>query len=151
MTERSEITTIIQKELMHAPAVFGTLQMGSLHEPAIEKRSVHHFFKDVSGAPLRRPTWYFDTARQGEGIVDVTTHLVDLVMWSSFPEVPIDANRDVRVLAARRWPTLISTSQFGAVTGLRPRAPCFACTIGKGSIQKRACQAATIDASPSLR
>jgi hypothetical protein len=50
---------------------------------------VHHFFKVVSEKDIIRPAWYFDVSLQGEGIVDVTTHLVDLVQWKCFPEFNI--------------------------------------------------------------
>ena len=86
MTERYEITSILQKALVNIPEVFGTLQKGTPDEPAVIKESVHHFFKYVSGNPIKRPAWYFDTDQQGEGLVDVTTHLVDLVQWGCFPE-----------------------------------------------------------------
>ena len=118
MTERSEITTILQKELTADPEVFGRLQKGTLKEPAVVKRSVHHFFKQVAGNPIKRPAWYFDTTQQGEGIVDVTTHLVDLVMWTCFPEQVIDFERDVKLLAALRWPTTITPEQYRKVTRL---------------------------------
>ena len=115
MTERYEITTILQKELAHKPEVFGQLKTGSADDPAIVKESVHHFYKVVSGSPLKRPAWFFDTARQGEGIVDVTTHLVDLILWEAFPEQPIAADQ-TRVEAARRWPTILTAEQFRQVT-----------------------------------
>ncbi len=118
MTERSEITTILQKELMHIKAVFGDLVPGSPDKPAVVKESVHHFFKYVSGNPLKRPPWYFDTAQQGEGIVDVTTHLLDLVMWECFPDQPIDYHLDTEVVKAKRSPTPISREQLKKVTGL---------------------------------
>lgn len=118
MTERYEITTMLQKELAHTPAVFGELQNGTLEDPSIVKESVHHFFKYVSGNPLKRPGWFFDTAQQGEGIVDVTTHLVDLVQWEAFPEQVIDFNRDIKMLGAKRWPTLLTKEQYQRVTGL---------------------------------
>ncbi|HEX9425537.1 MAG TPA: putative oxidoreductase C-terminal domain-containing protein [Pyrinomonadaceae bacterium] len=89
MTERYEITTILQKALVNDPAIFGRLIKGSVDHPAVTKESVHHFFKYVSGKPLRRPPWFFDIAQQGEGIVDITTHLVDLIQWESFPEQPL--------------------------------------------------------------
>lgn len=117
MTERYEITTILQKALVNDPAVFGRLLKGSVAEPAVTKESVHHFFKSVSGKPLRRPAWFFDTSQQGEGIVDITTHLVDLIQWESFPEQPI-AIADVRLLKSRRWPTVVTREQFARVTGL---------------------------------
>ena len=45
MTERHEITTMLQKELASTPSLFGQLQKGTPEEPAITKESVHHFFK----------------------------------------------------------------------------------------------------------
>jgi predicted dehydrogenase len=118
MTERYEITTTLQKALVNDAAVFGRLRKGTVADPAVTKQSVHHFFKYVSGRPLRRPAWFFDVKQQGEGIVDITTHLVDLIQWESFPEQPI-ALTDVRVLRARRWPTSVSREQFEKVTGLK--------------------------------
>jgi hypothetical protein len=55
MTERSEITTVLQTELSQVPAIFGELQKGSLKDPAVTKESIHHFYKYVSGSPLKRP------------------------------------------------------------------------------------------------
>ena len=71
----------------------------------------------VSGSPLIRPAWFFDVEQQGEGIVDVTTHLVDLVQWECFPEQSLKVS-DIKMVAARRWPTLISKDEFKGVTGL---------------------------------
>lgn len=115
MTERFEITTLLQRELSMQKALFGTLEAGTPDNPAISKISVHHFSKVVAGAQLKRPQWFFDPEQQGAGIVDVTTHLVDLVQWEAFPNVvlkPVDA----KVLAARRWPTRMSLEQFKRVT-----------------------------------
>ena len=55
MTERHEITTMLQKEFSQLPDLFGELQTGSPDLPAITKESVHHFSKIVSGQPLIRP------------------------------------------------------------------------------------------------
>ena len=118
MTERHEITTLLQKELAMLPAVFGELVRGTQEQPAVTKESVHHFSKLVSGMPIRRPAWFFDVAQQGEGLVDITTHLVDLVQWECFPDQIIDYRRDVRIVDARRWPTELSPAQFQNVTGL---------------------------------
>jgi predicted dehydrogenase len=118
MTERSEITTALQRELSQLPAVFGELQKGSPENPAVTKESVHHFYKQVSGKPLKRPAWFMDVAQQGEGIVDVTTHLVDLVQWACFPDQIIDYQKDVQVDSARRWATAMPLSQFAHITQL---------------------------------
>jgi predicted dehydrogenase len=116
MTERFEITSILQRELSQRPELFGTLMEGSPQQPAIVKESVHHFSKVVAGAPLIRPQWFFDVRQEGEGIVDVTTHLVDLVQWQAFPEQALDP-KDARVLSARRWSTQMTPAQFKQVTG----------------------------------
>ena len=118
MAARHETTTILQRELSRMPEVFGTLLKGSVAQPAITKESVHHYCKTVSGKPLQRPPWFFDVTQQGEGIVDVTTHLVDLVQWEAFPE-QILAPADVKVLAARRWTTKLSAAQFEKSTALK--------------------------------
>jgi predicted dehydrogenase len=116
MTERNEVTTALQRELSMQPALFGALQKGTTENPAISKVSVHNFSKLVNGVPLKRPQWAFDVRQQGEGIVDVTTHLVDLVQWEAFPGQTL-AMSDVHMLNARRWPTPISLAQFSKVTG----------------------------------
>jgi predicted dehydrogenase len=117
MTERHEITTILQRELSKIQNVFGTLQTGTPEEPAITKESVHHFFKFVSGNPLKRAAWFFDTKQQGEGIVDVNTHLVDLIQWEAFPEVVLSKS-DVEIVSARRWTTDMTSEMFNRVTQL---------------------------------
>ncbi|MEN8115509.1 MAG: putative oxidoreductase C-terminal domain-containing protein [Bacteroidota bacterium] len=117
MTERHEITTMLQRELSQIPEVFGKLVVGTEEEPAITKESVHHFFKYVSGNPLKRPAWFFDVAQQGEGIVDVNTHLVDLIQWEAFPEV-ILSKEDVEIVSAKRWTTDLTPEMFNKVTHL---------------------------------
>ena len=123
MTQRHEITSIIARELVNTPGVFGTLQQGTPEAPAVVKESVHHLYKHVSGQALIRPAWYFDVTQQGEGIVDVTTHLIDNTLWECFPDEAID-HTDVRMLHARRWPTRVDRAQFAQVTGL-PEFPAF--------------------------
>ena len=116
MTERSEVTTELQRELSMRPDVFGTLVKGTPDDPAITMVSTHYFSKVVAGAQLKRPQWFFDVRQEGEGIVDVTTHLVDLVQWEGFPDQALRA-ADVTMLRARRWPTAITREQFARLTG----------------------------------
>ena len=118
MTERSEVTTALQKEFSLLPEVFGKLESGTPDNPAVTKESVHHFYKFVSGAALKRPAWAFDVTQQGEGIVDVTTHLVDLVQWECFPEQVLDYRKDIQLLSAKRWATRVTAAEFNAVTSL---------------------------------
>jgi predicted dehydrogenase len=117
MTERFEISTLMQKLLSQKEEIFGHIITGTREEPAVSKISVHHFSKVVSGSHLIRPAWFFDVKQQGEGIVDVTTHLVDLVQWECFSGQILNPS-DVNMVSARRWPTLISKEQFKGVTGL---------------------------------
>lgn len=117
MTERFEISTMLQRELSMIPPVFGTLEKGTPKNPAITKESVHHFYKYVSGSVLTRPAWFLDASQQGEGIVDVMTHLVDLVQWECFPDQTLDTV-DVKVNSAKRWATEMGLSQFKAITKL---------------------------------
>lgn len=118
MTERFEITTILQRELSQIPEVFGALEKGTPENPAITMESRHYFYKTVSGNILKRPPWFMDVRQQGEGIADVTTHLVDLVLWASYPEQVVEYEKDVEVTAGRRWPTGITLRQFTALTQL---------------------------------
>ncbi|OZI07923.1 oxidoreductase [Siphonobacter sp. BAB-5385] len=116
MTERFEISTALQREFSKIESAFGTLEKGTPDNPAVTKESVHHFYKYVSGSVLTRPAWFMDVNQQGEGIVDVTTHLVDLVQWECFPEQVIDYQKDIKLTSARRWTTDMTRSQFKTIT-----------------------------------
>jgi len=118
MTERFEINTILQRELSLIPEIFGTLEKGTTDNPAIEMVSGHCFYKYVSGNVLTRPAWFMDVSQQGEGIVDVTSHLVDLVQWEAFPEQALDYIKDITITDAKHWPTDMTASQFKTITKL---------------------------------
>lgn len=124
MTERSEITSILQRELARFPALFGELEKGSPGYPSVEKESVHHFFKEVSGKPLVRPAWFYDVDQQGEAVTDVSTHLVDLVQWGCFPNQTLNWRKDVKVIEATRWATRLTAEEFKRSTGL-PEFPAY--------------------------
>jgi predicted dehydrogenase len=116
MTERYEITSILQRELVNAPEVFGQQIEGTPEEPGIVGMSVHHIMKMVAGVPIRRSVWFFDVEEYGEGLADVGTHVVDLVQWTAFPDQPIDYRRDIRLLEGKHWPTVVTQEQFRQVT-----------------------------------
>ncbi len=67
MTERYEIHNLLQRGAVAVPELFGELQNGTIHDPAVIKKSVHHFKKTVAGKTLIRPSWYMDVKQQGEG------------------------------------------------------------------------------------
>lgn len=118
MTERYDILNIIERELINNKKLFGDIQHGTATEPAIYVESVHHFYKNVSGNRLIRPAWYYDVEQQGEGIVDVTTHLIDIINWECFPNKTLDYTKDVTVLSAKHWTTDITLNEFSQSTQL---------------------------------
>jgi predicted dehydrogenase len=132
MTERFEITTVLQRALVNDAAVFGAIVNGSEADPGVYMESVHHLMKVVSGAPNLRPAWFFDAAEQGEGLNDIGTHLVDLVQWTLFPGRAVDYRSEITVTAAQRWPTVIPESEFQRVTGGQRFGPALAPSVEKG-------------------
>jgi predicted dehydrogenase len=134
MTERSEITTILQGELVRDPEVAGTVGPGSEAEPAVEMESVHQLMKVVSGAVNLRPAWFFDTGEQGEALGDVATHLVDLVPYLLFPGQPIDYRGEIRVLGAKKWPTVLDRAQLLRLTGEKEVDPVLASRMKDGRL-----------------
>jgi predicted dehydrogenase len=117
MTERFEITFLLQRALVNDPDIFGGRITGSGDRPAVQIESLHYLFKEVGGLPNLRPTWFFDIRQQGEGLTDVGTHLVDIVPWILFPDQAINGTNDVQVLRGDRWPTTLTLEQFKRVTG----------------------------------
>lgn len=119
MTERHDPVNILTRNTI--PGLGGMLE-GDARHPAIEMESIHHFYKEVSGSPLVRPVWYYDTSCQGEGIADVTAHLIDLVFWQCFPDKAV-STADVQVVEASHYPTLISPEQFFRSTQVQAFPP----------------------------
>jgi len=128
MTGRRDAVGRLVKRLVADPALFG----GFAHAEgaAIEQESVHHFEKQVDGAPLRRPWWYFDSRVQGSGAVDIPTHLVDQAQWlldtgherAGAGPAPRPAEREPAgpapaLLAARGWSTRVPLEVFARVSG----------------------------------
>jgi predicted dehydrogenase len=135
MTERFEITSMIQRALVNDPATFGEMTKGTEAEPAVYMESVHHLMKSVAGAPNIRPPWFFDTAEQGEGANDIGTHLVDLVQWTLFPDRAVDYRADIRVTGAYRWPTMIAEADFKRVTNQPGFPPGLAAAVKDGRLE----------------
>jgi len=108
MTGRHDAAARLVKRLVGAP-VFGAFRADG---PAIEQESVHHLEKLVDGAPLRRPSWYFDVRVQGSGPVDIPTHVVDQAQWL----VNDDAAAPL-LLSARAWETPVPVEVFRRITG----------------------------------
>jgi predicted dehydrogenase len=99
-----------------SPGVFGKF-VRDCEGPAIEIASLHHLYKVVNGQPLQRPWWYYDADIQGDGLVDIQSHLTDQVQWMVLGDEPGDCDRDVDLHAARRWTTPVPLDLFRASTG----------------------------------
>lgn len=138
MTERSEITNILQRELAADKNLFGNMQTGTEKDPAVVFENVHYFFKQVSGKDLVRPAWFFDAKQQGEAVADVGTHVVDLVQWECFPDQAIDYKKDIQIGSARLWPTVLSREQFSKVTHLDSFPDFLAGDVKSGSLNTHA-------------
>ena len=118
MTERNDMINTLTRELIRREGLFGELQSGTPDDPAITMENVHHYYKEVSGNTLVRPSWFYDTEQQGEGIVDVSLHLVDLINWQCFPDEVIDHTNDVQMTATSHWPTRLTLEDFSRSTKL---------------------------------
>ena len=121
MTSRFDVVASLRRALTREEALFGGFRRDS--EPAIEMRSVHHLMKRVNGEPLRRPPWYYDVAVQGDGVVDIQTHMTDQAQWLVERDRPLSFAEDVAELQAVRWPTEVPLSLYRASTGRAAFAP----------------------------
>jgi hypothetical protein len=119
MTGRRNTLLRLLQALRGDPDVFGDPVPGTRDEPAVLLSGVHYLRKVVAGLPNPRPAWYFDVTEQGEGLADTGVHLVDRVHETLFPKHPLDWQRDIDILAATRWPTMVSLVQFRELTGER--------------------------------
>lgn len=118
MTERYDIKNRIVKSLLNDIDFSGGMNKYA-NRPAIQFNSKHHFIKEVSAKPLIRPAMFYNTLQQGEGLVDVTTHYIDLVYWILSDEQTIDLENDVKLDSSFRWPTRLSRNNFEKSTGLK--------------------------------
>jgi hypothetical protein len=117
MTGRHNTLVRLLQALRRDPEVFGDPLPGTGDEPGVLLSGVHYLRKVVAGLPNPRPAWYFDVTEQGEGLADTGVHLVDRVHETLFPEQPLGWRQDIDILAASRWPTLVSLAQFRELTG----------------------------------
>ncbi len=118
MTERNDLINTVTRELVNRRELFGELQAGTPDDPAVTMESVHHYYKEVSGSTLVRPTWFYDVEQQGEGIVDVSVHLIDLINWQCFPNEVINYASDVNITTASHWLTRLTLQDFSRSTKL---------------------------------
>ena len=106
MTERHEVIASLRKRIVANEDLFGEFERDG-EGPAIEIATVHHLYKVVNGRPLQRPPWYYDVNVQGDGMVDVQSHLMDQVQWLVAGDSPAIPEADVTLREARRWSTAV--------------------------------------------
>ena len=116
MTERHEIFARLRQRIVCDSRLFGEFA-GNAKLPAIEMATVHHLYKVVNGQPLRRPWWYYDVGIQGDGMVDVQSHLMDQVQWMVSGQRAGEYDRDVELHHARRWTTPVPRDLYRESTG----------------------------------
>jgi predicted dehydrogenase len=116
MTERHEILARLRRRIVSTAHLFGEF-VRDFRYPAIEIASLHHLYKVVNGRPLRRPWWYYDVGIQGDGLVDIQSHLTDQAQWMVLGDEPGDCERDFNLHAARRWATPVSLELYRESTG----------------------------------
>ncbi len=117
MPDRHELLARLRRRVTVTPELFGKLAADDPQGPAIELGSTHHLLKVVNGRPLRRPTWYYDPHVQGDGMVDVQSHLADQAQWLVDADRAWDPERDVVIEAARRWATPVPPALYRESTG----------------------------------
>ncbi len=116
MTVRHSIIACLCHQVVDTPALFGGFATDA--DPAIDIGSVHHLYKMVNGRPLRRPPWYYDIRVQGDGMVDVQSHMVEQAQWWVLGDAVGDVESDVILDDARRWATPVPPDLFQDSTGL---------------------------------
>lgn len=116
MTIRHSIVAKLCHQVADTPALFGGFAPDA--DPAIDIGSVHHLYKMVNSRPLKRPPWYYDIHVQGDGMVDVQSHMVEQAQWWVLGDAVGDDASDVVLDDARRWVTPVPLDLFQDSTGL---------------------------------
>lgn len=134
MTGRHDGAAEVARRLAGDPGVLGALPDDGA--PSIEQTSVHYLDKRVDGAPLRRPAWFFDVRVQGEGVVDIPTHLVDQVQWL-LEDRGGPPGETPQLVAARGWSTRVPVDAFSRITGEPAFPPALAPWVENGALAYR--------------
>lgn len=132
MTERHDVMAGLRQRICTDDAILGGFATAHPEGAAIEIGSRHHLFKRVNGAPLRRPAWYYDVRVQGDGLVDIQSHMVDQMQWLVGGESNFDFESDVSGLTAKRWGTGVDAALFKDSTGHDAFPPTLVRAISNG-------------------
>ncbi|MGI9611579.1 MAG: putative oxidoreductase C-terminal domain-containing protein [Acidimicrobiales bacterium] len=127
MTQRHDPIARLRRLVVGTEAVVGRLGTDATMEvdpggepaPAIEFASVHHLCKMVDGRPLVRPAWYYDVRIQGDGLVDIQSHMVDQAQWliAAMHGGEPAAHKPIPLDRAVRWSTAVPVDAFAESTG----------------------------------
>lgn len=160
MTGRHDIVNRLSRRIVLTRELFGRFAGGGWEEPDLEFGSVHHLCKIVDGRPLVRPPWYYDVEVQGDGMVDIHSHLVDQAQWLVSGSASEAGARDqdgtgavaaatpstMEIARARRWSTEVPLADFTESTGLESFPASLAdriidpaATSGRGPVLDLAC------------
>ena len=135
MTVRHSRRAQLIAQVVHTPALFGTFVTQESAAPAIDIASVHHLYKRVNGRPLQRPAWYYDTTVQGDGIVDVQSHMVEQAQWWVLGDAEGQYERDIVLESVRCWTTPVPLDLFHASTGLDAYPEALQSSVRDGVLQ----------------
>jgi predicted dehydrogenase len=135
MTVRHSILARLIAQVVHTPELFGTFVTPHDTEPAIDIASVHHLYKRVNGRPLQRPAWYYDIRVQGDGLVDVQSHMVEQAQWWVLGDEVSAFEHDVILDSARRWTTPVPSALFHDSTGLAAYPEVLQSSVQDGVLQ----------------
>ena len=117
MTSRHDTLARLTRLAATSEALFGGFAERS-REPVIDLRSAHHLLKVVNGAPLTRPAWYYDTCIQGNGLVDIQSHMTDQSQRLVEDRPGLETGGTVELDGAKLWSTPVPLDLFRASTGL---------------------------------
>jgi len=135
MTVRHSLRAQLIAQVVHTPELFGTFVTQESTAPAIDIASVHHLSKRVNGRPLQRPTWYYDTTVQGDGVVDVQAHMVEQAQWWVLGDAEGDGARDIVLDSVRCWTTPVPLALFHESTGLNAYPEALQPAVRDGVLQ----------------
>lgn len=134
MTSRHDVIPQLRRQIVATKSVFGEFA-GSADAPDIEISSLHNLCKIVNGAPLQRPPWYYDVDIQGDGLVDIQTHMVDQTQWLVDPDDGTTYENDIVLDSAQRWSTSVPLAAFTESTGAMAFPAALASQVTDGTLQ----------------
>jgi len=117
MTSRFDAGAQLRQKIVSDRDVFGGFENRSDDIPALEISSQHHLCKVAAGEPLRRPDWYYDVRIQGDGMVDIQTHMTDQAQWLITNDQATSFTDDFELVNASRWTTPVPLDIYRESTG----------------------------------